>query len=274
MVILNYRSPYLRRILSTNKKKNDETFTHQINKYFTRNFSNNSQYIYSGKLALKDYDTSDIIKILIAASELNLRELMPHLQTFLIKNKSDWMEQNFSLVCQMSIENDPFLDLQNFCTELISKQPGKIFKSLNFTLISEKTLISVIRRDNLPIEHSFHQIYPKEFLNQIIPYEKVMPRDGQCVDDELKKFDWLTINSWFFGTGSELVRISVYLFPIRFLAHISSKSTGFGSVPKTALNYVIELTPSLVIPAEELFEYLIGYFLDNQQVGITYNQRN
>jgi hypothetical protein len=25
MVILNYRSPYLRRILSTNKKKNDET---------------------------------------------------------------------------------------------------------------------------------------------------------------------------------------------------------------------------------------------------------
>ncbi|PKB98896.1 hypothetical protein RhiirA5_430624 [Rhizophagus irregularis] len=28
MVILNYRSPYLRRILSTNKKKSDETLTH------------------------------------------------------------------------------------------------------------------------------------------------------------------------------------------------------------------------------------------------------
>jgi hypothetical protein len=28
MVILNYRSPYLRRILSTNKKKNDGTLTH------------------------------------------------------------------------------------------------------------------------------------------------------------------------------------------------------------------------------------------------------
>ena len=28
MVILNYRSPYLKRILSTNKKKNDGTFTH------------------------------------------------------------------------------------------------------------------------------------------------------------------------------------------------------------------------------------------------------
>ena len=28
MVILNYRSPYLRRILSTNKKKNDVTLVH------------------------------------------------------------------------------------------------------------------------------------------------------------------------------------------------------------------------------------------------------
>ena len=28
MVILNYRSPYLRRILSTNKKKNDEILAH------------------------------------------------------------------------------------------------------------------------------------------------------------------------------------------------------------------------------------------------------
>jgi hypothetical protein len=28
MVILNYRSSYLRRILSTNKKKNDETLAH------------------------------------------------------------------------------------------------------------------------------------------------------------------------------------------------------------------------------------------------------
>jgi hypothetical protein len=28
MVILNYRSPYLKRILSTNKKKNDDTLIH------------------------------------------------------------------------------------------------------------------------------------------------------------------------------------------------------------------------------------------------------
>ncbi|RIA85474.1 hypothetical protein C1645_879269 [Glomus cerebriforme] len=34
------------------------------------------RYIYSGLLSLDEYDTSDIIKILIAANELSLQELI------------------------------------------------------------------------------------------------------------------------------------------------------------------------------------------------------
>jgi len=71
---------------------------------------------------LQEYDTSDIIKILVTASELNLQELISHLQSFLIKNKASWMEQNFNLIYQMSFENDSFLELQKFCTKLLSKE--------------------------------------------------------------------------------------------------------------------------------------------------------
>ena len=39
--------------------------------------------------------------------------------------------------------------LQKFCTELISKEPEKIFKSPDFTLIPEKTLVALIRHENL-----------------------------------------------------------------------------------------------------------------------------
>ena len=40
MNILNYRSPYLRRILSANKKKNDGTLLNiKLSKCFARNFS-------------------------------------------------------------------------------------------------------------------------------------------------------------------------------------------------------------------------------------------
>jgi hypothetical protein len=95
-----------------------------------------------------EHDALDIIKILVAASELNLQELISYLQSFLIENKTKWMEQNFNLIYQMSFENDSFLGLQSFCAELISEQPEKVFNSPNFTSISEKALISLIKHDN------------------------------------------------------------------------------------------------------------------------------
>ena len=92
---------------------------------------------------MEEYDTSDIIKILVAASELNLQELVIYLQSFLIKNKENWMEQNFNLVYQTSFETDSFLELQKYCTEFISKDPDNIFKSPNFSTIPEKLLITL-----------------------------------------------------------------------------------------------------------------------------------
>src|SRR3984885_4183505 len=77
IVILNYRSPYLRRILSTNRKKNDGTLVH--------------------------------IK-LVAASELNLQELVDYLQSSLIEDNITWIELNFNLIYKTSFENDSFLE--------------------------------------------------------------------------------------------------------------------------------------------------------------------
>jgi hypothetical protein len=62
---------------------------------------------------LEELDISDIVKILIAANELSLQDLIPHLQSFLIKSKANWIEQNFDLIYQTSFENDSFSELQN-----------------------------------------------------------------------------------------------------------------------------------------------------------------
>ncbi|PKY33007.1 POZ domain-containing protein, partial [Rhizophagus irregularis] len=140
MVILNYRSSYLRKILSTNKKKN-ETLTHiKLSNISPEIFQIILKYIYGGKLSLEEFDASYIVKILVAASELSLQELIPHTQSFLINNQADWIEQNFIQIYQTSFESDSFLELQKFCTELIFKQSEKIFNSPDFTSISEKTL--------------------------------------------------------------------------------------------------------------------------------------
>jgi hypothetical protein len=89
---------------------------------------------------------------LIASSELNLQELIAHLQLFLIKNKKTWMEQNFNLIYKTSFENNSFSNLQSFCTEFMSKEPEKIFNSIDFTSISENCLISLIQHDNFQLD--------------------------------------------------------------------------------------------------------------------------
>ena len=110
------------------------------------------RYIYGGRISLEEHDTSDIINVLLAASELGLQELIVDIQSFLVKTKADWMESNFNLIYQTSFENDSFLELQKFCTNLINKKPNKIFKSPSFSSIPEKLLVSLIQSDNLRID--------------------------------------------------------------------------------------------------------------------------
>ncbi|UZO06870.1 uncharacterized protein OCT59_027175 [Rhizophagus irregularis] len=150
MVILHYRSTYLRRILSTNKNKNDGTLVHiKLSNILPEIFQIILRYIYGGRISLEEYDTSDIINVLLAASELGLQELITYAQSFLIKTKADWMESNFNLIYQTSFENDSFLELQRFCIDLSSKEPDKIFNSPNFSSIPENLLVSLIQSDNL-----------------------------------------------------------------------------------------------------------------------------
>ena len=92
---------------------------------------------------MEEHDVSDIIKILDAANELDLQELITYLQSFLIENEKDWMEQNFDLIYRKSFEIDSFSELRKYCTNLISKEPDKIFKSLNFSSIPEKNSITI-----------------------------------------------------------------------------------------------------------------------------------
>ncbi|EXX52110.1 uncharacterized protein OCT59_021266 [Rhizophagus irregularis] len=151
-IILNYRSLYLRRVLSTNKKKNDEILTHiSLPNISPEIFQIILRYIYGGIIPLEEYDILNIVKILITVNELNLQELIPYLETFLLENKENWVEQHFDLIYQMSCENDSFLEIRKYCIDLISKEPNKIFNSPNFSSIQEELLIATIQNNNLRI---------------------------------------------------------------------------------------------------------------------------
>ncbi|PKY31066.1 hypothetical protein RhiirB3_531401 [Rhizophagus irregularis] len=150
MVILNYRSTYLQRILSTSRNNNNGTLVHiKLPNISPEIFQIILRFIYGGRLSLEECDSLGIIKILTAGNELNLQELVNHLQLYIIKNNKNWMDQNFNLIYQTSFENHSFLELQKYCTDFISRRPDKILKSISFSSISEKLLVSIIKSNNL-----------------------------------------------------------------------------------------------------------------------------
>jgi hypothetical protein len=108
-----------------------------------------SRYIYGGIISLNEQEPSEILKLLVAADQLNLQELVDYLQEYLIENKIEWIEQHFELTYQVGFQSNSLLKLQNFCTNIMAKSPEKVFKSLDFTSLSEKFLVSLIKRDDL-----------------------------------------------------------------------------------------------------------------------------
>src|SRR5579871_5635515 len=62
------------------------------------------------------------------------------------------MQQHFGLIHRISFQSNNLLELQKFCTGYMVRFPEKIFKSLDFTSLSDKSLVSLLKRDDLQMK--------------------------------------------------------------------------------------------------------------------------
>src|SRR5256714_9780257 len=111
-----------------------------------------SRYIYGGILSLNEQETSEFLKVLAAADVLCLQELIDYLQKYLIESKSEWMEKHFDITQRFSSQSNNLLKLQQFCADFITKSPEKLFNSTYYTSLPEKSLIQIIKRDDLQMK--------------------------------------------------------------------------------------------------------------------------
>ncbi|RIA83384.1 hypothetical protein C1645_880533 [Glomus cerebriforme] len=159
MVILNYRSSYLRKILTINEKGYDGTLAHiKLQNITPEIFQIILRYIYGGILPLEDYDTSDVIKILVAAN--NLEKFL----ITLIQNANLRMSgiQVWEHIIRWGIAQNPDLTLDP------SIYSNDDFNALKNTL---KQIIPFIK---------FTDFTAKEFLEKIYhPYKKILPEELQ-----------------------------------------------------------------------------------------------
>ncbi|RHZ77132.1 hypothetical protein Glove_185g57 [Diversispora epigaea] len=109
------------------------------------------EYIYGGTAPLEKLENSVIFDLLIASNELELDELVEHLQSYLIESRASWLRLNFSRVYQTNYQMKNFKNIQNFCNKIIAKRPNIIFESENFHSLPEDALISILKQDDLQL---------------------------------------------------------------------------------------------------------------------------
>ncbi|RHZ70155.1 hypothetical protein Glove_275g62 [Diversispora epigaea] len=111
------------------------------------------KYIYGGTISLEKLENSIIFDLLTSSHELNLDELVEHLQTHLVNtNNASWLKLNFTQVYQTCYQTKNFDIIQNFCNNIIAKHPNTIFESENFISLPEDALISIIKLDDLQLD--------------------------------------------------------------------------------------------------------------------------
>ncbi|CAB4429976.1 unnamed protein product [Rhizophagus irregularis] len=235
MNILCHRSPYLRRVLvSINKKNNnDSVLSHtKLLNILPEIFQIVLKYIYGGILSLDEENTSDILKVLVAADELILHELVDYLQTYLIENKADWLEKHFELIHRISFQSNNLLELQKFCTEFMAKSPDKIFESLDFTSLPEKSLVSLLKRDDLRMKEI--EVWEHVLKWGLAQNPTLTPDSVIWTDDDFKTME----NSL------------QYCLPLIRFNSLSSK------------DFLGKVRPYKKLLKRQLYEDLLGYYLD------------
>ena len=106
------------------------------------------RFIYCGKVDLTKLQGPDILKLLIAADELNIQTLIHHIQEYLIKHQDKFLQQNPIEI----LEHEHFTELWNFCLKKICVEPEILINSGKFINLKAPLLELLLKRDDLLLD--------------------------------------------------------------------------------------------------------------------------
>ncbi|GBC06876.1 hypothetical protein RclHR1_07110001 [Rhizophagus clarus] len=102
------------------------------------------KYIYSGKLTLKK--NVNYFYVIIAAYDLQLKDVVECLETYLKENDSAWkLPKDFFIIS----EHNQLKQLEDQALKLACINPRIIFRSKDFLRLNERFLIQLLKRDDL-----------------------------------------------------------------------------------------------------------------------------
>ncbi|CAG8498553.1 17892_t:CDS:2 [Cetraspora pellucida] len=145
-LILRARSSYFRSALKTN---NGQVSTLNLPDISPRVF----EYILNGTINLNETLLRSIyFEMLIASSDLNLTDLIDHLQAHLLTNDTEWIHTNLLKLLYLTFTHPLYSTLSKYCQNTFNTQFTQIFSSPEFLNLDEQFLINIIERKDLQID--------------------------------------------------------------------------------------------------------------------------
>lgn len=109
--------------------------------------------MYYGNVSLEHLDGPDSIALLIASDELELQRLCIHVQNHIKITLNDWLCENLLFVLDITSKHEDFDLLREHVLGIVCRDPHLIFSiNNNYLLLSESTLINLLKRDDLGME--------------------------------------------------------------------------------------------------------------------------
>ncbi|CAG8616992.1 7847_t:CDS:2 [Paraglomus occultum] len=154
-LVLRARCSYFRSALSNDwARKEGGMFVFRKPNISGSVFAKILRYLYTGTIPLADQEGSEILKIVVAADELDLHTLINHIQTYLITEKTSWLDENPVEILELVFQHAACKSLRDYCLATICKKPSIIFSSPSFTSLDESMLILLLKRNDLGMEEA------------------------------------------------------------------------------------------------------------------------
>ncbi|CAB4404493.1 unnamed protein product [Rhizophagus irregularis] len=148
--ILCIRSKYFRTAFSNEwAEKNDGKFILRKPNISPHLFNIILRFIYCGNIELENLQGPDVLKFLIAVDELNIQQLISHIQEYLIEHQTEFLCKNPTSILEIVYQHETFTDLWNFCLEKICEEPKILFDSDKFFDLKVPLLELLLKRDDL-----------------------------------------------------------------------------------------------------------------------------
>jgi hypothetical protein len=95
----------------------------------------------------------EILKLLLAVDELNIQQLVPYIQEYLIEHQIEFLHQNPTGIIETVYQHKTFTDLWNFCLEKICEEPKILFNSDKFINLKAPFILELLlKRDDLNMD--------------------------------------------------------------------------------------------------------------------------